>query len=677
MAVATKRKIEDASGAVPAATQPNEAWSDRYLAAVARYKVLEPYSPEALAAVAAGLTDWADGLPYRSCKSSGRPVLANRWGLGAERSVIRGLRSFLVSKGCESLAARIGSEMADLLETARELDCACRATPHDAMAENRLVGTAQLQVQTFAHFLRGIDLGRKATAPKIDCNAIVIGRLPGPAVGPSEPAGRGGDVFRRVIPIISYGEVPDQRRCHPRTRIPKAGKESSVKAQNEPDNVPAAQCLLTDEVLLQICRVSGDDEQVTPEWMNDLQLVPRLIGRGRSWHNSPLAEALTLLASLLGKLRQFNPMHLPFGYEGPRIQPPAWVEREALESIGKQIAGLVWHDMAPATVAMAVGKTVSEAVSHGFLQEQQYDDWRPGMRSGSGWTSKLSATPYGMAKVRALMGTAADQPVDAAIPHSRHVRHGSMGQPGAAGWQFDEQEDGKIRASNTALCLEYAEMGEQDLLALSGRWRQMAIQFTATTKDTGHYHGVVVHDPEVQRVTKLLETAVSERGIEGVDRLGRCLRRPDTCHLHWALAALDELDAKLRVESSNRTTLAVDGDGQAEGPAVAPQSGATRGRDAASCSPANTEAPLVELRGKGQPCRVLGKEKRALSDAQYDVVEALLQSGDEGLKKDSLERVRTGARAALKRLADSDSDWQAVICFPARPGLGYRLCRPR
>jgi hypothetical protein len=87
--------------------------------------------------------------------------------------------------------------------------------------------------------------------------------------------------------------------------------------------------------------------------------------------------------------------------------------------------------------------------------------------------------------------------------------------------------------------------------------------------------------------------------------------------------------------------------------------------------------PVVELLGKGQPCRVMGKEKRALSDAQYDVVEALLQSGDEGLKKDSLERVRTGARAALKRLVESDSDWKAVICFPARPGLGYRLCRPR
>lgn len=127
-------------------------------------------------------------------------------------------------------------------------------------------------------------------------------------------------------------------------------------------------------------------------------------------------------------------------------------------------------------------------------------------------------------------------------------RHGDEGED----WWFEPINEREVRARNDWLCKDYAAMDEHDLLAISARWRQMANRFTQATKRTGHYHGHIVHDNEVLRVTKILETAVSQYGINGVSRLGRCLRRPDDGHLHWALATLDELDAKLRAEATTR-----------------------------------------------------------------------------------------------------------------------------
>lgn len=88
------------------------------------------------------------------------------------------------------------------------------------------------------------------------------------------------------------------------------------------------------------------------------------------------------------------------------------------------------------------------------------------------------------------------------------------------------------------------------------------------------------------------------------------------------------------------------------------------------------EVPVVQLSGKGQSCQVLGKPKPAVTDAQYDVVQALLQAGEQGLTKDALEAVRPSARRALRWLADGDSDWKSVVSFPTSPGVGYRIRRP-
>jgi hypothetical protein len=83
----------------------------------------------------------------------------------------------------------------------------------------------------------------------------------------------------------------------------------------------------------------------------------------------------------------------------------------------------------------------------------------------------------------------------------------------------------------------------------------------------------------------------------------------------------------------------------------------------------------VVLHGPGERPIVGGAEKRPLTLPQYDVVKALLEAGERGLSKDELDRKSKhgDARKILKRLADSDADWKAVISFPGKRGGGYRI----
>jgi hypothetical protein len=100
---------------------------------------------------------------------------------------------------------------------------------------------------------------------------------------------------------------------------------------------------------------------------------------------------------------------------------------------------------------------------------------------------------------------------------------------------------------------------------------------------------------------------------------------------------------------------------------------------AAATSPGIPATPAnglrVVLRGRSEGPRVLGREKQPLSQAQYDVVKALLDADGRGLSKDELDR-KSGhgdARKILKRLADADPDWAAVIHCPGKTGGGYRI----
>jgi hypothetical protein len=83
----------------------------------------------------------------------------------------------------------------------------------------------------------------------------------------------------------------------------------------------------------------------------------------------------------------------------------------------------------------------------------------------------------------------------------------------------------------------------------------------------------------------------------------------------------------------------------------------------------------VVLRGKGERPLVLGREVSPVTSAQYDVLQALVNAGADGLSMTELIR-RSGhgsARNVLKKLAGSFSAWQQVILLAGAPGRRYRL----
>jgi hypothetical protein len=81
------------------------------------------------------------------------------------------------------------------------------------------------------------------------------------------------------------------------------------------------------------------------------------------------------------------------------------------------------------------------------------------------------------------------------------------------------------------------------------------------------------------------------------------------------------------------------------------------------------------LQGRDKGPIVSGRLKQTLTPPQFDAVKALLDAGEPGLTKDQLDK-KSGhgdARKILKRLADSDPDWKAVLPFPGTTGMRYRI----
>jgi hypothetical protein len=98
------------------------------------------------------------------------------------------------------------------------------------------------------------------------------------------------------------------------------------------------------------------------------------------------------------------------------------------------------------------------------------------------------------------------------------------------------------------------------------------------------------------------------------------------------------------------------------------------GPAAAQTEPAPPASSVV-LSGQGKRPMVLGKPKPVLTHARYNVVQALVQAGADGLSLDDLERKsgHADARKILKRLAAQDEDWRAVISFPGQAHRRYRI----
>lgn len=137
---------------------PPAPWSDRYLAALDRYeKLADICSVESRKAVAEGLLGWAKITPQQGIGCDGSPAPVNKWGLGAERGVIRAIVSRLVATGQRDIADRVRSELADLMQTAAALDDACLTAPFDSVAVKRLAGTARIEAKALAQLLATIQ----------------------------------------------------------------------------------------------------------------------------------------------------------------------------------------------------------------------------------------------------------------------------------------------------------------------------------------------------------------------------------------------------------------------------------------------------------------------------------------------------------------------------------------
>lgn len=165
----------------------------------------------------------------------------------------------------------------------------------------------------------------------------------------------------------------------------------------QPSWEPREAHCLPDHILLEICRLSPEEAGAMSQQLDALRALPQLICT--DIYPCPHYElAVTLLATVLGQMRHFQPVHLPFGFGGPIVHSRFWIDQETLDGIAKQIIGLVQHDLKPDAIAQHVEVAISEAVRLGFLTQRRYDAWRPGMPSGSGWRCALMATPYGVTK---------------------------------------------------------------------------------------------------------------------------------------------------------------------------------------------------------------------------------------------------------------------------------------
>ncbi|MBM4094249.1 MAG: hypothetical protein FJ276_33300 [Planctomycetes bacterium] len=122
------------------------------------------------------------------------------------------------------------------------------------------------------------------------------------------------------------------------------------------------------------------------------QLATLLIQRGGVETDAAAAVALAEAVSRAGGQ---NVESLPFGYEGPRVEHEGWLRREDLTRWLTQLGRMVAGDRFNADSARLA---VEYALREYWLRSERFDAWRPGMRSGSGWTEVVQPQAAGIAR---------------------------------------------------------------------------------------------------------------------------------------------------------------------------------------------------------------------------------------------------------------------------------------
>ena len=87
------------------------------------------------------------------------------------------------------------------------------------------------------------------------------------------------------------------------------------------------------------------------------------------------------------------------------------------------------------------------------------------------------------------------------------------------------------------------------------------------------------------------------------------------------------------------------------------------------------QSDRVCLFGMNKAPTIDGKPKGNLTDAQYNVIQALIEATTKGLNKDELitQSGHGGAREVLTTLSKKDSDSKSVIQFAGKTGRRYRI----
>ena len=121
-------------------------------------------------------------------------------------------------------------------------------------------------------------------------------------------------------------------------------------------------------------------------------MAVRLIQQGQKDHYAATAVALAVAVARAGGQAVQS---LPFGYEGPPVEHEGWLRREDLTRWLTQLGILVAGERFNALLAQSA---IDSAIQECWLRVEKFDEWRPGMASGSGWTEVIQPQAAGIAR---------------------------------------------------------------------------------------------------------------------------------------------------------------------------------------------------------------------------------------------------------------------------------------
>ncbi|MCL2649067.1 MAG: hypothetical protein FWD61_19055 [Phycisphaerales bacterium] len=151
---------------------------------------------------------------------------------------------------------------------------------------------------------------------------------------------------------------------------------------------------MTESELLKLCELPDDVPEESREF---LRLAAMLLEKSTAGQHPE--AAVTLVAAAMGRTGKWCVESLPFGYAGPRVEHQGWIKREDLATKVAQLWGLIAGSK---FYAELVPYTIDRATQAYWLSEKNYDTWRPGMQSGTGWAKVVQAQPVGITRAQEL-----------------------------------------------------------------------------------------------------------------------------------------------------------------------------------------------------------------------------------------------------------------------------------